>query len=320
MSDDSLPIIDLAPLVTGQPGGMEQVARELGRAAREIGFFYIRGHGIDPALIGSVFDASHAFFAQPTDVKMKLTEGFFESNRGYVPMKGESLDPTKPADLKEAYNIGLDLAADDPRIVSGEPFRAVNQWPPIDGWRKTMLAYFDAVWTLGRRLHQAIAIDLGAAPDFFEDKLDAPMATLRLLHYPPHPPAAEAGQAGAGTHTDYGNVTILLPDDVGGLEVQRRDGAWIKAPTIPGAFVCNIGDCLMRWTNDTYVSTPHRVVNDSGRERYSIAFFLDPNPDATVACLPSCESPATPAKYPPVSAADYLKGKLDATYAAVKSA
>ncbi|AXS40929.1 2-oxoglutarate and iron-dependent oxygenase domain-containing protein [Breoghania sp. L-A4] len=320
MSTDSLPIIDLAPLVSGQPAGTEHVARELGRAARETGFFYISGHGVDTALIDSVFKASHAFFAEPVETKMKLTEGFFASNRGYVPMKGESLDPTKPADLKEAYNIGLDLAADDPRILSGEPFRAVNQWPEIGGWRETMLAYFDVVWTLGRRLHRAIATDLGADPLFFEDKLDAPMATLRLLHYPPHPPVAEAGQAGAGTHTDYGNVTILLPDDVGGLEVQRRDGAWIKAPTVPGAFVCNIGDCLMRWTNDTYVSTPHRVVNASGRERYSVAFFLDPNPDATVACLPSCESAANPAKYPPVSAADYLKGRLDATYAAVKSA
>lgn len=169
-------------------------------------------------------------------------------------------------------------------------------------------------------MHRAVAADLGAEPDYFEDKLDAPMATLRLLHYPPQPAAAEKGQIGAGTHTDYGNITILLPDAVGGLEVRRRDGVWLKAPTIDGAFVCNIGDCLMRWTNDVYVSTPHRVVNSSGLERYSIAFFLDPNPDAEVACLPSCLEAGARPKYAPVSGAGYLKSRLDASYEPVKTA
>ncbi len=177
-----------------------------------------------------------------------------------------------------------------------------------------MLAYFDAVWGLGRRLHEAIALDLGLPGAFFEDKLDAPMATLRLLHYPPQPAQMAAGQLGAGEHTDYGDITLLMTDEVGGLEVRRRDGVWLKAPHIPGAFVCNIGDCLMRWTNDVYVSTPHRVVNQSGRERFSVAFFLDPNPEAVVAALPTCVSAARPAKYPPVTGADYLRSRLDATY------
>ncbi len=140
------------------------------------------------------------------------------------------------------------------------------------------------------------------------------MATLRLLHYPPQPAKAATGQIGAGEHTDYGDITLLMTDEVGGLEVKRRDGGWIQAPYMAGAFVCNIGDCLMRWTNDTYVSTPHRVVNRGGRERYSVAFFLDPNPDAEVACLPTCVSDERPARYPPVSGADYLAGRLDATY------
>jgi isopenicillin N synthase-like dioxygenase len=190
----------------------------------------------------------------------------------------------------------------------------VNLWPDLPGWRDTMLAYFNATWVVGRRLHRAIAVDLGLDPDFFEDKLDQPMATLRLLHYPPQPPAADAGQIGAGEHTDYGDVTLLLTDSVAGLEVRKRDGTWIAAPHMPGAFVCNIGDCLMRWTNDVYVSTPHRVVNRSGRERYSVAFFLDPNPDADIACLPTCVGPGRPVKYPPVTGADYLRERLDATY------
>lgn len=320
MSSVDLPVIDLAPLISGEPGGLGKVAAELGRAARDIGFFYVKNHGVEASLIAATFAASHKLFAEPLDTKMALTKDFFKTNRGYVPMKGENLDPTKPSDLKEAFNIGLDLQADDPRILKGEPFRAVNRWPELPGWKETVLAYFNAVWKLGRQMHEAIAVDLGAGPDFFEDKLDAPLATLRLLHYPPQPAGAEEGQIGAGTHTDYGNITILLPDEVGGLEVRRRDGVWLKAPTIEGAFVCNIGDCLMRWTNDIYVSTPHRVVNSSGRERYSIAFFLDPNPDAEVACMPGCMDAARPAKYPPISGADYLKYKLDASYEPVKTA
>jgi isopenicillin N synthase-like dioxygenase len=119
---------------------------------------------------------------------------------------------------------------------------------------------------------------------------------------------------GAGAHTDYGSVTLLLTDDAGGLEVRRRDGVWIQAPPIPNTFVCNIGDCLMRWSNDIYVSTPHRVVSPPGRDRYSVAFFLDPNPDALIECLPGCSSAERPAKYPPILAADYLRQRLDATY------
>ncbi|WP_306140614.1 isopenicillin N synthase family oxygenase [Roseibium sp. MMSF_3412] len=320
MTDQGLPVIDLAPLAGGTQEGVAAVASEIGHAAREIGFFYVRNHGVEAALIERTFKAAHQLFGEPLDAKMALTRDFFKTNRGYVPMKGENLDPSKPSDLKEAFNIGLDLAPDDPRIVAGEPFRAVNQWPDLPGWKETLLSYFNEVWALGRRLHEAISVDLGVERDFFEDKLDAPMATLRLLHYPPQPSNAEAGQIGAGTHTDYGNITILLPDEVGGLEVQRRDGVWLKAPTIEGAFVCNIGDCLMRWTNDVYVSTPHRVVNSGSRERYSIAFFLDPNPEAEVACLPGCLREGEQAKYPAISGADYLKTRLDASYEPVRAA
>mgnify|MGYP000162147264 CR=1 FL=1 len=320
MAEHDLPVIDLEPLVSNAPGGLEKVAAEIGNAAREIGFFYVRNHGVSGELMESTFAAAHRFFAEPIAAKMALTKDFYKTNRGYVPMKGESLDPDRPADLKEAFNIGLDLAPDDPRILAGEPFRAVNQWPDLPGWKETVLSYFNSVWSLGRLIHRAVAADLGTDPDYFEDKLDAPLATLRLLHYPPQPAGAEAGQIGAGTHTDYGNLTVLLPDAVGGLEVRRRDGVWLKAPTIEGAFICNIGDCLMRWTNDVYVSTPHRVVNAGGRQRYSIAFFLDPNPDAQVVCLPGCMGEGEAARYAPISGADYLKSKLDASYAPVKAA
>jgi isopenicillin N synthase-like dioxygenase len=315
MGNPIIPVIDIAPLIDGDAAGTARVASQIGEACRGIGFFYITGHGVPSALTSAVFERASAFFASPLADKRKVLYSAASGNRGYIPMKTEALDPSKPADLKEAFNIGLELEADSPEILSQERFRALNLWPALPGFRRTMLDYFDAVWRTGMRLHEAFALDLGIARNHFDDKLDRPLATLRLLHYPTRPDAVEAGQMGAGEHTDYGCVTLLATDDAGGLEVRTRSGDWLKAPHVAGAFVCNIGDCLMRWTNDIYVSTPHRVVNPAGRERYSVAFFLDPNPDAIVACLPGCASPDRPVRYPPIRGDDYLQAKLDATYA-----
>jgi len=315
MSETSIPVIDLQPLFTGGEEGRKAVAAEIGEACRGIGFFYVTGHGVPTELRDDVFDVAAKFFSGPEEEKAKAKFSVASGNRGFIPMKGESLDPTKAPDLKEAFNIGLELAPDDPEIVNETKFRALNRWPEMAGFRETMLAYYNAVWTLGCKLHEAFATDLGIDTDFFEDKLDRPLATLRLLHYPERPAALdEEGQLGAGEHTDYGCVTLLATDEVGGLEVRTRDGRWLAAPFIPGTYVCNIGDCLMRWTNDIYVSTPHRVVSPPGRERYSVAFFLDPNPEAMVECLPGCASDGNPAKYPPIRGDDYLTSRLNPTY------
>ena len=311
---DTIPVIDMKPLFEGGETGRKQVAEQIGEACRGIGFFYVAGHGVPASLREKVFAKAKEFFDSPEELKRKSLYSAASGNRGFIPMKGESLDPTKAPDLKEAFNIGLELPADDPEIVSGARFRALNLWPEVPGFRDTMLDYYNAVWSLGKTLHSAFATELGIETDFFEDKLSRPLATLRLLHYPPRPAALDEGQLGAGEHTDYGCVTLLATDEVGGLEVHSRDGRWLAAPYIPDTFVCNIGDCLMRWTNDVYVSTPHRVVSPPGRERYSIAFFLDPNPEAIVECLPGCASNETPAKYPPIRGDDYLESRLNPTY------
>ena len=308
-----IPLIDIAGFADHASLG-----RALGAAARDTGFFVITGHGIAPAMIDAVFAQSQRFFATDPETKAALSIRRAGNNRGYVALGEERLDASKPGDVKEAFNIGWDLPADHPDVIACKPFRGVNVWPgeqQLPGFRATMLAYFDACHRLGLRLHRALAHDLGAAENFFDDKLDQPLATLRLLHYPPRPDRFEPGQTGAGEHTDYGNLTLLATDDAGGLEVRTRDGQWVSPPSIPGALICNIGDCLMRWTNDVYVSTPHRVVNPVGRERFSVAFFLDPNPDAVVSCLPGCATPERPARYRPTTGADYLKSRLDATYA-----
>ena len=310
-----IPIIDVAPLLAGEESGARAVAQAIGHAAREVGFFYITGHGVPASLRHAVFNAAAELFTAPLTVRQAASFAGAGSNRGYIRLGGEALDPDKPADVKEAFNIGLELAPDDPDLVAKKPFRHANLWPDLPGFRDTMLACFDASWRLGRHLHRAFALDLGLPPDFFEDKLDKPLATLRLLHYPPvNGPRAE-GELGAGEHTDYGNVTLLATDSVGGLMVRDRSGRWLEAPVVPDAYVCNIGDCLMRWSNDVYVSTPHKVVSPRDRDRYSVAFFLDPNPEAEVACLPTCTGPGRPAKYPPVSGADFLLSRLAPTYA-----
>jgi isopenicillin N synthase-like dioxygenase len=307
-----LEVIDLTGLGSGEASARQRVALEIGRACREVGFFYVRNHGVPAALASRMFARAADFFAAPKATKDAFSISRSRHNRGYVGIATESLNLVH-ADLKEAFNIGLELPETDPEVVAGKPFRGVNLWPPTADFRETALGYFDALWRLALDLHAAIATDLGLAPTYFADKFDRPMATLRLLHYPPRAP--DQGQLpGAGEHTDYGSLTILLTDDVGGLEVRRRDGAWIKAEPIASTFVCNIGDCLMRWSNDTYVSTPHRVTSPPGRDRYSIAFFFDPNPEALIECLPGCSSPSRAPKYPPILAADYLTQRLVATY------
>jgi isopenicillin N synthase-like dioxygenase len=313
---NAIPVIDIAPLVNGSAAQAAAVAKTLGTACRDVGFFYVTGHGVPPALIAQVFTMSAAFFAGAASLRQAASFSGPGGNRGYIRLGGETLDPGKPADVKEAFNIGLELAPDDPELLARAPFRAANLWPDMPGFRDTMLEYFNHVWRLGRDLHRGFALDLGLERDFFEAKLDKPNATLRLLHYPPVKGPLPDGQLGAGVHTDYGNVTLLATDAVGGLMVRDRSGRWLDAPVMPGAFVCNIGDCLMRWSNDIYVSTPHKVVSPPGADRYSVAFFLDPNPDAMVACLPTCINTDRPAKYAPITGAEFLRSRLEPTYAA----
>ncbi len=305
----AIPIIDLSGLRAPELSARRAVAGELGRACRGVGFFYVTGHGIAPDITEGVFAAAHRLFALPPAQKQECAITLSPHNRGYVGIGTERLDETGTPDSKEAFNIGLDLPPDDPEVLAGKPFRGVNLWPALEDWRPAVLAYFDACMRLQLDIHRGFALDLGIGEDFFADKMDRPAAILRLLRYP----AGDGLGPGAGEHTDYGNLTILATDGVAGLQVRRRDGAWTAAPHVAGALVCNIGDCLMRWTNGVYVSTPHRVVAPT-RERYSAAFFADANPDALVAALPSCVAPGAAPRYAPITSGAYLRQRLSATY------
>jgi isopenicillin N synthase-like dioxygenase len=314
---DTIPVIDVSALASTEIATRCEVAAQLGAACRGIGFFYVANHGIADATREATFAAARNFFALPVETKEELSVKGLADVRGYVPLEKERLDEHAAlSDYKEVFDVGLELAPDHPDLLARKPFRGTNLWPSLPGWRETILNYYDSCWALGRRIHRGFALDLGLEEDYFEDKLDAPLAALRLLHYPLQPDGRPRNPgSGAGAHTDYGNLTILATDGVAGLQVRTRSGTWLDAPYIPGAFVCNIGDCLMRWTNDVYVSTPHRVATPA-RDRYSIAFFLDPNPDARVEVLPSCLGPGEEPRYPPISGADYLRERFAATRAA----
>ena len=306
MSSPHIPVIDIAALRLGTSTEREVVAAAIGEACRGAGFFYITGHGVSPEVMEKLFEASKVFFNQPSAVKDMVAMNRVGKNRGYVGLGVERLDTTSLPDNKEAFNICPNNTDD------------VDVWPAIPGWRELMMAYFATCLDIGSALHRGFARDLGVDENFFSDKFKNPMATLRLLRYPPFPPASLSSTSertdqapGAGAHTDYGNVTILAVNGVSGLQVRPRGSDWIDAPLIPGTFICNIGDCLMRWSNDVYVSTPHRVLRPDG-ERYSIAFFLDPDADALVE--PIVTQSGESAHYPPVTGYDYLQERLQATY------
>ena len=279
---------------------------DLSQACRDTGFFLITGHGIPQSMIEDTFAAADQFFALPVAEKSKLDIRTVGNNRGWSSPGTENLDDSKPdqIDRKEAFNTGLEFSPDDPRLTE-QPFRGMNAWPDLPGFRDTVMDYFEAVHALGVDLHRAIALDLDLPEHYFAPFLDEPLATLRMLRYP----GGGREGIGAGAHTDYGSLTVLYSDGEPGLQVQPRGKDWIDVPSIPGAFVINIADCLMRWTNDIYVSTPHRVKVPKNTRR-SLAFFLDPNPNALIEALPGTGT----AKYPPVTGAEYLKMRLDATY------
>jgi isopenicillin N synthase-like dioxygenase len=298
-----IPVLDWSRAATDRAG----LVADIGRAVRDTGFFLMTKPDVPADLRAQVFAQADALFALPETEKQALSILNNPHFRGWARPGDESLDETRPeVDTKESFNIGLDLAPDDPRL--GQPFRGLNQWPDLPGFRDTMLAYYDAAQAQGVAILTLLADDLSLPANHFPPLFAAPLSALRLLHYPPATGAA--GEIGAGAHTDYGAITLLMTDGEPGLQVRPRGGDWIDVPHVPDAYVINIGDCLMRWTNDVYVSTPHRVLPPA-RQRRSVAFFVEANPDAMVAALPGTGA----AKYPPVRAADYLASRLDATYA-----
>jgi len=278
----SLPVIDVSALVAGTPA-RDAVAAQIGAACRAHGFFYATGHGVDAALVRRLEELSHRFFDLPEATKMQWRMALGgRAWRGYFPLGGE-LTSGRP-DWKEGLYLGTELPAHDPRVRAGTPVHGANLFPDVPGLREATLDYIEAVTRLGHRLMEGIALSLGLPADYFAARYTAdPLILFRLFNYPSQPvPDGLDVQWGVGEHTDYGLLTVLHQDDVGGLAVRTPEG-WIDAPPIAGSFVCNIGDMLDRMTGGLYKSTPHRVLrNTSGRDRLSFPLFFDPNFEARV--------------------------------------
>lgn len=312
-----IPIVDFTDAASPDLEARKAVAWEVHKAARETGFFYLSGHGVPRALTEGQLAAASRFFAQPAEQKQAVHIGKSTNMRGYDGMQGQALDEGAPPDLKESMVFGRELGPDHPLIKRGIPFEGPNQWPAgLDEFRSQVEAYTDAMAVLGRRIAATIALSLELPENYFDDGVAEPNCAVRMLHYPPHPTTAAFNQLGAGAHTDWGLLTILLQDDCGGLEVQNLDGSWIRADPIPDTFVINLGDMVPRFTNGLYHSNVHRVLNNvSGRDRYSIATFFNPPFDYRFAVVPTCLKPGETAPEPR-SFGEHIQDMMQRTKAA----
>lgn len=312
-----IPVIDVAALTTGEANAMARLADEFATAYGATGFGYIVNHGIDPGLTQSVFDASARFHALPDAAKLAVELN--RLHRGFIPINTSTDVNSKLAEVKrpnqsESFMMMREDGPDAPEVLAGAYLAGPNKWPDLEGFRETVTGYHDALCGLGRKLMAVAARSLGADPAEVMPAFERPTTWLRLLHYPPTPPSSPEDLYGSAPHTDFGCLTILAQDDVGGLQVQTPAGQWIDAPVIPGAFVVNVGDMLHRLSNGRLLSTPHRVINRSGRERFSCPFFFDPNVATVIEPLPSCITPERPAAYRPINFGTFLRGELEAGY------
>jgi len=284
---------------------------ELGAAYREWGFAGIRGHGIAQDLVDGAYDVFKAFFALPADVKMKYHVKGGGGARGYTPFGVETAKDSKYPDLKEFWHIGREI----PRDSKYADVMAPNLWPTeVAGFQRYGYGLFDALDALGSRVLRALALHIELPEAYFDDKTNFGNSILRPIHYPPIT-APDIPNVRAGAHEDINLITLLVGASAQGLEVKSRKGEWVPFTADADTIVVNIGDMLQRLTNHVYPSTTHRVVNPPGEEarkpRYSVPFFLHPNPDFIIDALPSCISVDNPNRYPqPISAHEYLQERL----------
>jgi isopenicillin N synthase-like dioxygenase len=298
-----------------------EIAKSIRQACVTKGFFFIVNTGVDADLVKRAFTASETLFHLSQEMKLTLKNGLGFDDRGYAGFGAETLDPKvqKKGDTKESFSIGKEL--EEGKGDAEQNFYSPNIWPSDDlvpGFRQTLIEYFEAVTALGRRLIRLLALSLELEENHFDQYFDNPVQLLRLLHYSEEVSDPSSGLFGAGAHSDYGMLTILATDTLPALQLWKYDTEeWITLKPLEEigmGFIVNLGDMLERWTNCTYRSTRHRVVNLTGKERFSMPFFFEPNFDTIVECIPTCCSPENPPKFGPVKSGEYLMDKYKQTY------
>ncbi|HTV71595.1 MAG TPA: 2OG-Fe(II) oxygenase family protein [Rhizobiaceae bacterium] len=325
MTAATFPVFDLSRFENADAAGRAALGKEVDAICRATGFLAISGHSVPQATIDRVWSNARAFFDLPQAEKDKVRAPFPGYPYGYLGQGTEALAKSKgnetPPDLKESFNGGplaVPGGLNDPEALAF--CYAETIWPTqpdgfVDAWK----AYYTALEDLAKRVMRVFAVALELPERFFDPMLDKPISALRALNYPQPSVPPKPGQLRAGAHTDYGSLTILLPEAAsGGLEIFTPEGTWRSVPPVPGAFVINIGDLMALWTNDRWVSTLHRVVNPApdakgSTRRQSLAFFHQPNWDAEIICLDSCLRPGEAPKYAPVRSGPFLMSKFKST-------
>uniref|UniRef100_A0A8H7K9R2 Fe2OG dioxygenase domain-containing protein n=1 Tax=Bionectria ochroleuca TaxID=29856 RepID=A0A8H7K9R2_BIOOC len=314
-----IPTISFAPIFGKGDVSRARVVAQVRDACLKYGFFQLVDHGVPQDLFDEMIKQSASFFSLPEDVKERYSKEQDKFQRGYERLRAQNFEKRTAGDLKEGYYFGADLPLDHPRVVAGKFNMGPNKYPkevtdPVK-FKETMDTYYSTMLSLSKTLLQVLCETMEISNEWMSEFLDIPIATLRLLHYPPQAPDASEFERGIGQHTDFGAVTILLQDGIGGLQVWDRDAsAWIDATPQRGALVINLGNLMMRWTNDRYLSNLHRVINKSGKQRYSVPFFLAGNPDFLVKCFPKCADEIKGPKYPPVTVQRWMEGRYADTY------
>ena len=308
-----IPVLDVSAIHGGTSADIARLAERFREVYSSTGFGYITGHGIPEGLVADVFAASKNFHALPAHEKMAIAlDG---NHRGFIPIDTSTdvnstlAEVTKP-NQSESFMMMREDAPDGAQVAAGHYLAGPNQWPELAGFRETLEAYHRAMVALGDKMVAVFERALNAEPGSLAVAFDPPTTWLRLLHYPPTKPAEDV--YGSAPHCDFGFLTFLAQDDVGGLQVMTPSGVWVDAPYMPGTFVLNVGDMLHRWSNGILKSTPHRVINRSGRERYSCPFFYDPHVCTVIEPLPSCAQGGV--QFAPLQFGEFLRGELEASY------
>lgn len=313
---ETIPVVDLGESFSPGPA-REAVAAAIHRACRETGFFYVSGHGVPGELVRRQIEAARGFFALPEAAKRAVWLGHSPCRRGYEGVGTQTLDAGSAPDHKESFAIATDLPPDHPLVIAGVPGEGANQWPDgLPGFREQMLAYQAEMVRLGRHLMGCLALSVGLAYDWFADGLREPQCGVRLLRYPPQPPGAAGNLLGAGAHTDWGSLTILLQDGLPGLEVRNADGEWILATPIADTFVINIGQMMERFTAGTYRANLHRVRNGAAdRARLSVATFFELEPMYRMGRAPTCAPDPAYADAAGLTIGEHIEQMARASYA-----
>ena len=313
-----IPVLDIGPYLAGDAGAVAPLAAAIARTCEDTGFLVISNHGVAPRLAEDTFAVAAQFFARPEPDKLALKIGKY--NIGYLPFGGQvvrhsPVNRNTMPNFSESFYITRDRAPDHPDIVNNKPLVGLNRWPPdMPEFCAATTAYYAAMEAMTTRLVPIVAMALDLPPDYFAEAFAQPNCTIRLIHYPPHPDP-EDNEFGFAPHTDNNFLTFLAQSALPGLEVRTAEGEWIRPPAVPGTFVVNTGAMLARYSNDRFRATPHRVINRNGMSRYAIPFFLGPNHNSLVDCVPTCVGPDNPPHYEPTTYGAFTQRLLTLNFA-----